>query len=93
MSIIALLMIIVVFFCGCTGIVDPPDMEISGTVEKTITFLDQVYVYEGDVSEIYTVNIEEGQALIEITVIVTWIDEPDIQRVRNYRNSPEEIGL
>jgi hypothetical protein len=68
-------------------------VEIGDTMDRTITYIGEGYVNEGDVEEVFILQVEEDQTLIELTATVIWTDEPDIQRIRTYRNSPEEVGI
>jgi hypothetical protein len=87
------LLIIGILFCGCVEIGPDINVEIGDSVDRTITYIDEGYVNEGEREEAFILQIEEDQTLIDMTITVIWIDEPDIQMIRNYRNSPEEVGI
>lgn len=44
-------------------------------------------------SDIITINSESDNYIKQVTITVTWTDEPDIQRVRTYENQPDTFSV
>jgi len=61
--------------------------------DVTMEIHEDGYVNEGEFSRAAMINIEENQRLISMFVEVKWMDEPDIERVRTFQNSPDEFQI
>lgn len=63
------------------------------TEDKSVTLHEERYLGDGETSHILSFTIPKEDKLVEIYATATWMDEPDIQRVREYENYPEKVAL
>jgi hypothetical protein len=66
--------------------------EIAGFIETKETMSEAGYLAEGAIKDI-PINASDVRVIRSINVTLSWTDEPDIRRIRNYENQPDEFTL